>query len=64
MMTDFILALCAGFLIAACIIFALSPNLPACAYEDSSNCIWNAQAQGNGQGQSFIEWEGRIWRPE
>ena len=32
----------------------LSLILPACEYEDSDNCYWNAQAQGNGAGQSFV----------
>lgn len=25
-----------------------------CQYEDSTFCYWDAQVQGNGQGQSFI----------
>jgi len=33
-------------------------NLPACAEEDSSNCYWDADARGNGKGQSFIDIEG------
>lgn len=28
--------------------------LPACATEDSVNCVWDAHAQGNGQGTSFV----------
>lgn len=32
----------------------LSLILPPCAYEDSGNCYWNAQTQGNGEGQSFV----------
>lgn len=34
---------------------------PACEYEDSSNCMWNAETQGNGQGQSFIDIAGRAY---
>lgn len=29
-------------------------GLPTCEYEDEANCIWDAQTQGNGGGQSFI----------
>lgn len=25
-----------------------------CQYEDSNNCYWDAQSNGNGQGSSFI----------
>lgn len=32
----------------------LSLILPACEYEDSDNCHWNAQMQGNGTGTSFV----------
>lgn len=34
-------------------------DLPACAYEDSMNCIWLADRMGNGSGQSFIDIAGR-----
>lgn len=27
--------------------------IPACPTESSVNCFWDAQAQGNGLGQSF-----------
>jgi len=29
-------------------------NFQPCAEEDSTNCYWNAQEQGNGEGNSFI----------
>lgn len=29
--------------------------LPACEFEDSHNCRWNAQTMGNGEGRSFID---------
>lgn len=35
-------------------------SLPACETEASSNCYWDAQTRGNGEGQSFIDIEGRI----
>lgn len=36
------------------IIFAIaSAILPACAYEDSPNCFWDASARGNGLGKSY-----------
>lgn len=28
--------------------------LPACPTEDSNNCYWDAEDQGNGQGFSFV----------
>lgn len=28
--------------------------LPACQTEDSINCVWNAESQGNGYGRSFV----------
>ena len=33
-------------------------SLPDCPTEDSVNCVWNAQEQGNGEGQSFINKDG------
>lgn len=33
----------------------LTPNsLPPCATEDSDNCYWDAQTQGNGVGQDSV----------
>lgn len=32
-----------------------------CEYEDSTNCIWNAQEQGNGIGESFVNIEGEVF---
>lgn len=29
-------------------------ELPPCPTEDSENCVWDAEVQGNGQGRSFI----------
>ena len=36
-------------------------NLVACEYEDSTNCIWNAQEQGNGIGESFVDIDGETF---
>lgn len=39
------------------------PTLPACTTDDGSetSCYWNAEVQGNGQGDSFwIDAEGQI----
>ena len=36
----------------------MSENLVACEFEDSMNCVWNAQEQGNGIGESFVDIEG------
>lgn len=35
--------------------------LPACATEDSSNCVWDAQTMGNGTGTSFIDVNGTTY---
>lgn len=35
-------------------------RFPACEYEDSRNCIWNAQERGNGIGQSFYNVYGDV----
>ena len=39
---------------------APTSDLPACEFEDSTNCVWNADSQGNGQGRSFINLNGTI----
>jgi len=36
-------------------------TLPHCEYEDSDNCIWDAMTDGNGEGASFIAWEGQVY---
>ena len=36
----------------------VADNLPDCPTEESVNCVWNAQEQGNGEGQSFINKDG------
>ena len=33
-------------------------ELVACEFEDSTNCFWNAQVQGNGIGESFVDVNG------
>lgn len=32
-----------------------------CEFEDSTNCYWNAQEQGNGQGNSFVDIQGEAY---
>jgi hypothetical protein len=32
-----------------------APSYGPCASEDSANCYWNAKAQGNGIGRSFVD---------
>ena len=31
-----------------------------CEFEDSENCFWNAEVQGNGMGRSFTNVNGDI----
>lgn len=38
----------------------LTGGLPACAFEDSDNCYWNAQEAGNGKGDSFTVRDGEV----
>ena len=38
----------------------MSTELVACEFEDSQNCFWDAQLQGNGIGESFIDIEGET----
>lgn len=33
-------------------------NVPLCRTEDSTNCRWDAQLQGNGEGRSFVNIDG------
>ena len=33
---------------------------PFCEFEDSQNCIWFAPMQGNGKGDSFVNFMGHI----
>jgi len=56
--------LLAVVLVPHAIAYALIPDnahngianaFPICATEDSTNCVWNAGIQGNGQGNSFID---------
>lgn len=37
--------------------------IPACVTEDSVDCYWDAE-RGNGQGRSFINWDGRTFYAE
>ena len=30
-------------------------SLPACQYEDSHNCVWDASERGNGHGRDFVD---------
>lgn len=32
-----------------------------CPTEDSTNCVWDATAQGNGHGQSFLDIDGTAY---
>lgn len=33
-------------------------GMPACEYEDSENCYWDASTMGNGVGVSFVNVDG------
>lgn len=37
------------------------PPLPPCATEDSVNCYWDAQQRGNGEGRSFVNYNGQTY---
>lgn len=36
--------------------------VPACKYEDSRNCWWDAGRSGNKQGRSFADLNGKVHR--
>ena len=38
----------------------MTTTLTPCPTEDSTNCFWDANAQGNGQGQSFFDFNGEL----
>lgn len=38
-----------------------STNLAPCPTEDSDNCFWDADAQGNGEGRSFVTIDGHVY---
>lgn len=56
------LGIAAGVMVAAA--DAEAPDLPACEQEDSTNCVWNAQDQGNGEGESFVDVDGETFYEE
>ena len=35
--------------------------LPACEWEDSTDCYWDADVQGNGEGRSFVDIAGTAY---
>jgi hypothetical protein len=43
--------------ILAAVLFA---TMPACPTEDSTDCAWRADVQGNGQGHSFVNVGGVV----
>lgn len=53
-----------GVISMTLVISLVDPGLPPCGTEDSSNCIWDAEKYGNGEGKSFIEYEGSIYYKE
>ena len=38
----------------------MSTELVACEFEDSTNCVWDAENSGNGTGQSFVDIDGSV----
>ena len=40
-------------ILVSLLIWWCQKTLPACEYEDSEMCNWNAQTSGNGVGSSF-----------
>jgi len=39
----------------------IAMSFPDCVHEDSSNCYWNAEVRGNGEGHSFINIADGVW---
>lgn len=38
-----------------------APLLPPCATEDSTDCLWDADTRGNGEGTSFVDVDGETY---
>ena len=38
-----------------------TPAPPVCSTEDSDNCVWDAELNGNGQGRSFEVRDGVVY---
>lgn len=57
------LGMALGMSLTACLAASTEPTgeLPPCATEDSTNCVWDAETQGNGQGTSFIDIDGTTY---
>lgn len=50
-----------AFLGPHALVAAVAPHVTSCASEDSINCTWHADAQGNGQGRSFTDINGTAY---
>ena len=51
-------------IVIALIMSAMQAILPACQYEDVTNCYWSASEQGNGQGMDFFTLDGNVYTAE
>lgn len=36
-------------------------SIPQCEVEDSQNCFWDAGTSGNGEGESFLDIDGKAY---
>lgn len=46
----------------ACYQFQLQCHyVEPCQYEDGDNCYWLGDTMGNGEGRSYIAYEGRLY---
>ena len=43
------------------LLLVLALFLPACEFEDSANCYWDAASSGNGLGSSFVDINGTAY---
>lgn len=43
------------------LMLVLMAVLPPCESEDSTNCAWDASVQGNGTGNSFVDFGGHFY---
>lgn len=51
-------------IVTSLVMTAMRLLLPACEYEDVSNCYWSASEQGNGQGMDFFTLNGNVYTAE
>lgn len=55
-----------GYAVVGCLAIVIDSMtsvvvLMPCDTEDSDNCYWDAEQQGNGEGKSFVVLDGKVY---